>query len=92
MDKTRAVPDAPAQRDAFFLRALARVYPAKLVDEVIQRCDCKEERVRLLPARFVLYFVLALTIFTDSSYREVMRKLRGGRNPALAHAKQRLDH
>ena len=75
MDKAGAVPDTPAQRDAFCLRALARVYPAKLVDEVIQRCDCKEERVRLLPARFVLYFVLALALFTDSSYREVMRKL-----------------
>ena len=74
MDKS-AVPDTPAQRDAFCLRALARVYPSKLVDEVIERCDCKEERIRLLPARFVLYFLLALALFSDSSYREVMRKL-----------------
>ena len=43
-----AVPDMPAQRDAFRLRALTRVYPSKLVDEVIERCDCKEERIRPL--------------------------------------------
>lgn len=78
MDKATAAPDAPAERDVFCLRALARVYPAKLVDEVIERCNCKEERVRLLPARFVLYFVLALALFSDSNYREVMRKLVDG--------------
>ena len=78
MDKAAAVGETPAQRDAFCLRALVRMYPSTLVDEVIQRCNCKEERVRLLPARFVLYFVLALALFTDSSYREVMRKLVDG--------------
>ena len=75
MDKAAVVSETAAHRDVFCLRALCRVYPSKLVDEVIERCNCKEERVRLLPARFVLYFVLALALFTDSSYREVMRKL-----------------
>jgi hypothetical protein len=75
MDKSAGVSETADRRDVFCLRALCRVYPSTLVDEVIERCNRKEERVRLLPARFVLYFVLALALFTDSSYREVMRKL-----------------
>lgn len=69
------VVDAASQRDVFCLRALERVCPPHLVDQVIDHCGCREERVRLLPARFVLYYVLGLALFTDSCYREVMRKL-----------------
>ena len=37
-----------------------------------------ERRHRLLPARVVVYYVLALALFADSSYEEVMRQLVEG--------------
>ncbi|MGA2014294.1 MAG: IS4 family transposase [Solirubrobacteraceae bacterium] len=37
-----------------------------------------ERRVRLLPARVVVHYVLALALFADSSYEEVMRQLVEG--------------
>ncbi len=38
----------------------------------------RERRQRLLPARVVVYYVLALALFADSSYEEVMRQLVEG--------------
>ena len=60
------------------LGALARVYPADIVDEVLEHCGRKEERRRLLPARLMVYFVIALALFSGSAYREVMHKLVEG--------------
>ncbi|MEV6595153.1 transposase domain-containing protein [Streptomyces acidicola] len=41
------------------LGALTRWVPPSLVDEVVQEAGCAERRVRLLPARVVVYFVLS---------------------------------
>lgn len=60
------------------LGALARVYPADVVDEVVRGCGRQEERRRRLPARLMVYFVMALALFSDSGYREVMHKLVEG--------------
>ena len=38
----------------------------------------KEQRNRLLPARLVAYYVIALALFFGEAYEEVMRKLIGG--------------
>ena len=57
---------------------LARVYPPGLVDEVVASAGRLERRRRLLPARVVLYYVLALALFSEGSYEEVMRQLLEG--------------
>ena len=77
MDNPTRQPPHPASdiRDALSLRALEHVFPRAVVDEVIAACGCKEERVRLLPAHLVFYYVLTLTLFMESSCREVMRKM-----------------
>jgi len=49
-----------------------------LVDEVLADTGRTERRRRLLPARVVVYFVLAMTLFFDDAYEEVMRKLVEG--------------
>jgi Insertion element 4 transposase N-terminal/Transposase DDE domain len=54
------------------------VFPAELVDEVIAQAGRKERRHRLLPARVVVYYVLAMALFSDCSYEEVMRQLVEG--------------
>jgi len=64
--------------DRIALGALMRVFPPAVVDQAIAQHGRQEERKRLLPARVVVYFILAMTLFSGSSYREVMRKLTEG--------------
>jgi hypothetical protein len=59
------------------LGALTRVVPRYVVDEAVARCGRQEKRSRLLPSHVVVYFVLALSLFTDG-YEEVVRKLVNG--------------
>jgi Insertion element 4 transposase N-terminal/Transposase DDE domain len=78
----------------------------ELVDEVVDRAGCREKRVRLLPARAVVYFVLGLCLLSSEDsmgppgYRSVMRSLTHGvrhlaglavpSRSALCRARQRL--
>jgi hypothetical protein len=48
------------------------------VDRVIARTGRAEQRQRLLPARVVLYYTLAMCLFTRVGYEEVMRLLVEG--------------
>ncbi|WNM30935.1 IS4 family transposase [Streptomyces sp. Li-HN-5-11] len=57
---------------------LTWVYPPGLVDRVVAACGRAEHRRRLLPARLVVYFVLALALFSPAPYLEVMRHLVEG--------------
>ncbi|WP_308294483.1 transposase domain-containing protein [Streptomyces sp. RKAG290] len=57
---------------------LTKVFTAELVDEAIAKHDRAERRRRLLPARLVVYFVLALCLFARESYEEVLRVLTSG--------------
>lgn len=64
--------------DAIGIGVLTRVLDRDLVDEAIVAADRQEKRRRLLPARVVVYYVLALCLFFGDSYEEVMRKLTHG--------------
>ena len=55
--------------------ALTSVFPPGLVDRVVAECGWTEQRRRLLPARMVVYYVLALALFADVAYLEVLRLL-----------------
>ncbi|WP_260609292.1 IS4 family transposase [Streptomyces sp. WAC 01325] len=57
---------------------LTWVYPSGLVDRVVAACGRAEQRRRLLPARLVVYFVLALALFSPAPYLDVMRHLVEG--------------
>jgi hypothetical protein len=57
---------------------LTRVFPPELVDRVVAEAGRVEQRHRLLPARVVVYYVLAMALFADASYEEVMRALVEG--------------
>lgn len=83
---------------------LASVFPASLVDEVIEEAGARERRYRVLPARLMVYYVLALALFAQQGYEEVMRLLTQGLSwlsgwgktweppsvPAIAKARARL--
>ncbi|WP_433528160.1 IS4 family transposase [Micromonospora sp. CA-263727] len=57
------------------LGELTQVIDFDLVDAVVQETGVREKRVRLLPSRVVVYFVLALAVFEDCSYRATWGKL-----------------
>ena len=63
--------------DRVSVGALTRVFPPELVDRVVATTDTRELRRRLLPARLVVYFVLALWLFRgpNCGYGRVMVKL-----------------
>jgi hypothetical protein len=87
--------------DEMAVGVLARTFPPDLVDRVIDQCGRKEKRARKLPARFMFYFVLALCLFPQESYRSTMKILTGafGRSAvgggvptaaAIGYARRRL--
>ena len=63
--------------DRVSVGALTRAFPPDLVDRVVATTDSREIRRRLLPARLVVYFVLALWLFRgpNCGYGRVMVKL-----------------
>jgi hypothetical protein len=72
------LPSPPPITDRIALGALTRTFPPELVDRVIEQTGRAEQRRRLLPARVVVYFVLALALYSHAAYEEVMRCLVEG--------------
>jgi Insertion element 4 transposase N-terminal len=59
--------------DRVAIGALTATFPPELVDRVLAQTGKREQRRRLLPARMVVYYLLAL--FSDVAYLEVLRLL-----------------
>jgi hypothetical protein len=78
------------------LGVLAGYIPADLVDEVLADTGRVQQRVRRLPARAMVWFILALTLFHGHGYRSVWRELAHGVGDAtpsasgLSQARRRL--
>ena len=66
--------------DRISIGVLTRAFPPELVDEVIEATGTREQRRGLLPARLMVYFVLALWLFRgrNCGYGQVMPKLADG--------------
>jgi transposase IS4-like protein/DDE family transposase len=75
---TIELPSPPPITDRIALGALTSTFPPELVDRVIEQSGRAEQRRRLLPARVVVYFVLALALYSHAAYEEVMRCLVEG--------------
>lgn len=90
--------------DHVALGVLTRTFPPELVDAVLADTGRQQQRSRLLPARLVTYYVMALALFSSQGYEEVMRNLVEGlawesgwqqewtvpSQPALSQARSRL--
>lgn len=81
------------------LGELTRLVPFEMVDDVLAMTRRTESRVRLLPARVVIYLLLAGCLFAELGYRQVWTKLTSGLSglplvspsgSALRQARQRL--
>jgi hypothetical protein len=64
--------------DRIAVGVLTSTFPPALVDEVLKATGRVEKRHRLLPARVVVYFTLAMCLWADEGYEEVARLLVGG--------------
>ena len=64
--------------DRIAIGVLTATFPPGLVDRVVAETGRTEQRHRLLPARVVVYLVLALTLFSGQAYEEVARLLTDG--------------
>jgi hypothetical protein len=64
--------------DRIGIGVLAKVFPPELVDRVVDQAGVREQRARTLPARVVVYYLLAMVLFFQSGYGEVWNKLVAG--------------
>jgi Insertion element 4 transposase N-terminal/Transposase DDE domain len=64
--------------DGISIGVLTRIFHRGLIDDVLRSTGRTGQRTRLLPGRVVVYFVLALCLFFEDPYEEVMRKLVNG--------------
>lgn len=83
--------------DPAHLGDLSGHLPTELVDEALTATGTRERRIRALPSRVIVYFVLALALFPELGYRSVLGKLCLGTGmlasvsaSALAQARRRI--
>jgi hypothetical protein len=70
--------------DRIAIGVLTAAFPPELVDRVVAETGRVQQRSRLLPARVVVYYVLAMCLFFGQGYEEVARLLTDG----LAYARR----
>lgn len=64
--------------DYISLGVLAKTFPMSTVQETLARTGRMSQRQRDLPAHVVIYYVIALALYMQVSYREVLRCLLEG--------------
>ena len=64
--------------DYISIGVIAKTFPVDKVNEILKKTGKMSQRQRDLPAHVVIYYVLALTLFMQVSYREVLRCLLEG--------------
>jgi hypothetical protein len=64
--------------DYISLGVISKTFPMSTIQTVLQRTGKASERQRELPAHVVIYYVIALALYMQVSYREVLRCLFEG--------------
>jgi len=72
------VPPGPRLADYISLGVLAKTFPRARIDDVLAATGKGSVRQRDLPAHVVVYYVIALAIYMQASYREVLRCMLEG--------------
>jgi len=79
MSRTKAVLDGKIRiTDHIGLGALTRFVPAQEITAVLKQTQTQSQRERLLPARVMVYYVMALSLLMQVETREVLRWLLEG--------------
>ncbi|MGC8527646.1 transposase domain-containing protein, partial [Acidiphilium sp.] len=72
------LPAGPRITDYISLGVITRTFPAERIRTVLAATGRASVRERDLPAHVVVYYVIALALYMQSSYREVLRCLLEG--------------
>jgi hypothetical protein len=72
------LPNGTRLSDYVTLGVLTTTVPAGLIDAVLADTGRQSRRQRQLPARLVVYYVMALALYAQASYGEVLRCLLEG--------------
>src|SRR4051812_14147331 len=72
------LPDGTRISDHVTLGVLTTIVPAGMIDAVLADTGRQGRRQRQLPARLVVYYVMALALYAQASYGEVLRCLVEG--------------
>jgi hypothetical protein len=75
---TAELPAGPRITDYISLGVVAASFPRATIDEVLRETGKTSQRQRDLPGHVVVYYVIALALFMQVSYREVLRCLLEG--------------
>jgi len=79
MSRTKAVLGNEVRiTDHIGLGALTRFVPVKEIDAVLEQTQTQSKRKRLLPAKVMVYYVMALALLMQVETREVLRWLLEG--------------
>ena len=76
--KAACLPKGTRISDYVTLGVLTATVPGDLIDAVLSDTGKQSRRYRQLPARLVVYYVMALVLFAQASYGEVLRCLLEG--------------
>jgi hypothetical protein len=75
MSVTRTITVAPGPFAPGHLGELTRIVPFELADSLVEEARARERRVRLLPSRTGVYFLLAMCLFPQLGYLGVWGRL-----------------
>ena len=64
--------------DRIFFEAVSKVVDSELIERVLRQTGAVEKRKRMLPARIVVFLVIAMTLFAKKSMPEVLNILVEG--------------
>lgn len=101
-----ALPGGIRVSDLMSVMLLAKAIPLEAVRRVLRETDREGQRERLLPASLMVYYVMALALYMQVSYEEVLRlvfeafnwsrraheKVQFARKSAIAKARDRLGY
>jgi hypothetical protein len=76
--KPACLPPGTRISDLVTLGVLTTMVPGELIDGVLADTGRQSRRYRQLPARLMVYYVMALALYAQASYGEVLRCLLEG--------------
>jgi hypothetical protein len=68
----------PGGTDSITLDVVAKMFPVEQVHAILGETGCESVRQRQLPAHVVFYHVIAVALFSQVPYGELLRRLVEG--------------
>lgn len=79
MARTKAVLGSGARlTDYLSTSLLARIYPASVINELLDAHQCNSRRERSFPASAVVYYCMALSLYPEAAYADVFNAVAQG--------------